>query len=179
MTTRPRSMRTAKSHSSGWSGATHPPPTQLRGGDFSTQTEPRGDAEHKGYAPRPSNASGHIPIAQEYRAPGVATYNVPAVARDAEVNEFIVGVRAQCAVPAVPEDALTAKPIVIRNSIGVDAIGVKIDPVALFSGKLRVLLRDANHHQVAAGDQPGQMNPANDRRAQKMQTCIVATLIWV
>eukprot|EP01043_Picozoa_sp_COSAG02_P089385 COSAG02_NODE_26366_length_634_cov_2.071028_1_plen_117_part_00 len=60
---------------------------------------------------------GHIPIAQEYRAPGVATYNVPAISRDDEVNDFIVGVRPQYAVPAVPGDALTAKPIVIRKDV--------------------------------------------------------------
>ena len=97
---------------------------------------------------------GHIPIAQEYRAPGVATYDVPEILGD--------GTRDEYAVPAVPEDALTAKPIVIRNSIGADTIGVKIDPVALFSGKLRVLLRDANHTPVSAGAGGGQINPATE-----------------
>ena len=57
---------------------------------------------------------------------------------------------------------ITAKPIVVRNSIGADTIGVKIDPVALFSGKLRVLLRDANHIPVVAGAAGGQMNPATE-----------------
>ena len=97
---------------------------------------------------------GHIPIAQEYRAPGVATYDVPEILGD--------GTRDEYAVPAVPADALTAKPIVIRNSIGADTIGVKIDPVALFSGKLRVLLRDANHTPVSAGAGGGQINPATE-----------------
>eukprot|EP01044_Picomonas_judraskeda_P037260 COSAG03_NODE_16831_length_391_cov_0.866438_1_plen_114_part_10 len=97
---------------------------------------------------------GHIPIAQEYRAPGVATYDVPEILGD--------GTRDEYAVPAVPADALTAKPIVIRNSIGADTIGVKIDPVALFSGKLRVLLRDANHIPVVAGAAGGQINPATE-----------------
>ena len=97
---------------------------------------------------------GHIPIAQEYRAPGVATYDVPEIFGD--------GTRDEYAVPAVPADALTAKPIVIRNSIGADTIGVKIDPVALFSGKLRVLLRDANHTPVSAGAGGGEINPATE-----------------
>jgi hypothetical protein len=97
---------------------------------------------------------GHIPIAQEYRAPGVATYDVPEILGD--------GTRDEYAVPAVPADALTAKPIVIRNSIGADTIGVKIDPVALFSGKLRVLLRDANHTPVSAGAGGGEINPATE-----------------
>jgi hypothetical protein len=72
------------------------------------------------------------------------------------------GTRDEYAVPAVPADALTAKPIVIRNSIGADTIGVKIDPVALFSGKLRVLLRDANHTPVSAGAGGGEINPATE-----------------
>ena len=65
-----------------------------------------------------NDAIGHVPIAQEYRAPGIATYDVPAIARDAEVDDFIVGVRAQYAVPAVPVDALAAKPKIRSEPIG-------------------------------------------------------------
>ena len=82
---------------------------------------------------------GHIPIAQEYRATQHAAAADP-----------------------VPAGELAAKPIIIRNSIGADTIGVKIDPVALFSGKLRVLLRDANHTPVSAGAGGGQINPATE-----------------
>lgn len=80
---------------------------------------------------------GHIPIAQEYRATQHAAAADP-----------------------VPAGELAAKPIIIRNSIGADTIGVKIDPVSLFSGKLRVLLRNANHNPVVAGAAAGEMNQA-------------------
>ena len=80
---------------------------------------------------------GHIPIAQEYRATQYAAAADP-----------------------VPAGELAAKPIIIRNSIGADTIGVKIDPVSLFSGKLRVLLRNANHNPVVAGAAVGEMNQA-------------------
>ena len=80
---------------------------------------------------------GHIPIAQEYRATQHAAAADP-----------------------IPAGELAAKPIIIRNSIGADTIGVKIDPVSLFSGKLRVLLRNANHNPVVAGAAAGEMNQA-------------------
>ena len=107
-----------------------------------------------------NDAIGHVPIAQEYRAPGIATYDVPAIARDAEVDDFIVGVRNLYAVPAVPVDALAAKPITLHKAVSADSIGVKVDPVALFSGQIRVLLRDEHHTPLVAGNQAGELNSA-------------------
>ena len=101
-----------------------------------------------------NDAIGHIPIAVEYRAPGIATYDVPAIAANADT----VGERAQYAVSAVPTDALAPKPIKVRNSINADSIGVKIDPVSLFSGQLRVLLRDEAHMPLVDGAGAGEVN---------------------
>ena len=100
-----------------------------------------------------NDAVGHVPIAQEYRAPGVATYNVPAIAADA---------RDAYDVPAVPVDALAAKPIAVSKVISADSIGVKIDPVALFSGQIRVLLRDEHHDPLVAGANANEVNDNND-----------------
>ena len=85
-----------------------------------------------------NDAVGHVPITQEYRAPG----------HDDGA--------------AVPVDALAAKPIAVSNVIGVDDIGVKVDPVALFSGQIRVLLRDEHHDALVAGDGGGEVNDAAD-----------------
>ena len=101
-----------------------------------------------------NDAVGHVPITQEYRAPAIATYNVPAIDGDGERDEY--------AVPAVPVDALAAKPIAVSKTIGADSIGVKIDPVALFSGQIRVMLRDESHTALVAGDQAGQVDVATD-----------------
>ena len=100
-----------------------------------------------------NDAVGHVPIAQEYRAPGVATYNVPAIAADA---------RDAYDVPLVPVDALAAKPIAVSKVISADSIGVKIDPVALFSGQIRVLLRDESHTALVAGVNAHEVNDAAD-----------------
>ena len=105
-----------------------------------------------------NDAIGHVPIAQ--RTPGIATYNVPAIARDAVADDFIVGVRNLYAVPAVPVDALAAKPITLHKAVSADSIGVKVDPVALFSGQIRVLLRDEHHTPLVAGANPGELNAA-------------------
>ena len=101
-----------------------------------------------------NDAIGHVPIVQEFRSLGVATYNVPAIEQD--VNGAIT--RDEYAVPAVPVDYLAAKPIALHATISADSIGVKIDPVSLFSGQLRVLLRDEHHTPLVAGDQAGQLN---------------------
>ena len=79
-----------------------------------------------------NDAVEHVPIAQEFRAPGHADGD---------------------------EDLLTFKPIAVSNVIGADDIGVKVDPVALFSGQMRVLLRDEHHAPIgvvvgAAGAPP-------------------------
>ena len=85
-----------------------------------------------------NDAVGHVPITQEYRAPG----------HDDGA--------------AVPVDALAAKPIAVSKVISADSIGVKIDPVALFSGQIRVLLRDESHTPLVAGNQANEVNDAAD-----------------
>ena len=85
-----------------------------------------------------NDAVGHVPITQEYRAPGHADG------------------------AAVPVDALASKPITISNVISADSVGVKIDPVALFSGQIRVLLRDEHHDPLVAGNQANEVNDATD-----------------
>ena len=55
---------------------------------------------------------------------------------------------------------LAAKPITLHKAVHADSIGVKIDPVPLFSGQLRVLLRDEAHVPLVAGNQAGQLNAA-------------------
>ena len=87
-----------------------------------------------------NDAVEHVPITQEFRSAAIATYNVPAIAADST--------RPQYAVPAVPVDALTFKPIAVSNVIGADDIGVKVDPVALFSGQIHVLLRNEHHAPI-------------------------------
>lgn len=82
-----------------------------------------------------NDAVEHVPIAQEYRAPGHGDGDV---------------------------DALATKPIAVSNVIGVDDIGVKVDPVALFSGQLRVLLRSETHSVLEAGDENGKLGTAGD-----------------
>ena len=69
---------------------------------------------------RSSDVVGHIPIKQAYRRPD---------SDDAY-------------------DTLAPLPISISNVIGTDSIGVKIDPVTLFSGQVRVLLRDETHARL-------------------------------
>ena len=102
-----------------------------------------------------NDAVGHVPIAQEYRSRAIDAYDVTAIAGDPPA-------RAQYQVPAVPAGALAAKPIAVSNVIGVDDIGVKVDPVALFSGQIRVLLRDEHHDPLVAGANAGQVNEATD-----------------
>ena len=86
-----------------------------------------------------NDAVGHVPITQEYRATQHAAAADP-----------------------IPAGALAAKPIAISKVISADSIGVKIDPVALFSGQIRVLLRDESHTALVAGDQAGQVDVATD-----------------
>ena len=88
---------------------------------------------------------GHIPIAQQYSRP---PFNEPAndAAGDA-IDDPIY-------------DTLSPKPISISRQISADSVGVKIDPVALSSGQLRVLLRDANHVPLVAGNAAGNMKDA-------------------
>ena len=76
---------------------------------------------------RTSDAIGHIPIKQEYRRPD------DQAATTAGDGSF---------------DELGPLPISISNVIGTDSIGVKIDPVTLFSGQVRVLLRDETHASI-------------------------------
>jgi len=76
---------------------------------------------------RTSDVVGHIPIKQAYRRP------------DSD-DTF---------------DTLAPLPISISNVIGTDSIGVQIDPVTLFSGQVRVLLRDETHARLdKAGGTP-------------------------
>ena len=84
-----------------------------------------------------NDAVGHVPIAQEYRATQHAAAADP-----------------------VPAGELAAKPITLHQAVHADSIGVKIDPVPLFSGQLRVLLRDEAHVPLVAGNQAGQLNAA-------------------
>jgi len=86
-----------------------------------------------------NDAVGHVPITQEYRA----TQHVAAA-------------------DPIPAGALAAKPIAISKVISADSIGVKIDPVALFSGQIRVLLRDESHTALVAGVNVGEVNDAAD-----------------
>lgn len=86
-----------------------------------------------------NDAVGHVPITQEYRATQHAAAADP-----------------------IPAGALAAKPIAISKVISADSIGVKIDPVALFSGQIRVLLRDESHTALVAGANVGEVNDAVD-----------------
>jgi hypothetical protein len=86
-----------------------------------------------------NDAVGHVPITQEYRATQHAAAADP-----------------------IPAGALAAKPIAVSKVISADSIGVKIDPVALFSGQIRVLLRDEHHDPLVAGNQAGEVNDNND-----------------
>ena len=86
-----------------------------------------------------NDAVGHVPITQEYRATQHAAAADP-----------------------IPAGALAAKPIAISKVISADSIGVKIDPVALFSGQIRVLLRDESHTALVAGVNVGEVNDAAD-----------------
>ena len=83
---------------------------------------------------RSSDAVAHIPITQEYRRPddgadtteGDGTY-----------------------------DELGPLPITVSNVIEADSIGVKVDPMMLFSGQVRVLLRNEHHDRLdKAGGTP-------------------------
>ena len=85
-----------------------------------------------------NDAVGHVPIAQEYRAPG----------HDDGA--------------AVPVDALATTPIAVSKVISADSIGVKIDPVALFSGQIRVLLRDEHPDPLVAGANANEVDDNND-----------------
>ena len=86
-----------------------------------------------------NDAVGHVPITQEYRATQHAAAADP-----------------------IPAGDLAAKPIAISKVISADSIGVKIDPVALFSGQIRVLLRDESHTALVAGANAGEVNVATD-----------------
>ncbi len=86
-----------------------------------------------------NDAVGHVPITQEYRATQHAAAADP-----------------------IPAGALAAKPIAISKVISADSIGVKIDPVALFSGQIRVMLRDESHTALVAGVNVGEVNDAVD-----------------
>jgi len=85
---------------------------------------------------------GHVPIAQEYRRPAQAGDVDGDGDDDVDDDAF---------------DTLAPLPISISNVIGTDSIGVKIDPVALSSGQLRVLLRSASHSPLVEGDAASQM----------------------
>ena len=86
-----------------------------------------------------NDAVGHVPITQEYRATQHAAAADP-----------------------IPAGALAAKPIAISKVISADSIGVKIDPVALFSGQIRVVLRDESHTALVAGVNAHEVNDAAD-----------------
>jgi hypothetical protein len=88
-----------------------------------------------------SDAIGHVPITQEYRAPGHADG------------------------AAVPVDALASIPIAVSKVIGADSVGVKVDPVALFAGQLRILLRDEHHAPIVEGGTPPEMPDTEGWRA--------------
>ena len=89
---------------------------------------------------RTSDVVGHIPIKQAYRRPQqVGDINADG-ADNAADDAF---------------DTLAPLPISISNVIGTDSIGVQIDPVTLFSGQVRVLLRDETHARLdKAGGTP-------------------------
>ena len=80
---------------------------------------------------RSSDAVGHIPIKQEYRRPDD---QADTTTGDGSFDE------------------LGPRPIAVTNVIGADSIGVKIDPVTLFSGQVRVLLRDEHHNRLDKAD---------------------------
>jgi hypothetical protein len=82
---------------------------------------------------RTSDVVGHIPIKQAYRRPQQVGDVDGDGADDAEDDAY---------------DTLAPLPISISNVIGTDSIGVKIDPVTLFSGQVRVLLRDETHARL-------------------------------
>ena len=86
-----------------------------------------------------NDAVGHVPITQEYRATQHAAAADP-----------------------IPAGSLAAKPIAVSKTISADSIGVKIDPVALFSGQIRVMLRDESHTALVAGVNVGEVNDAVD-----------------
>ena len=89
---------------------------------------------------RSSDAIGHIPIQQAYRRPKQVGDVDGDGDDDAEDDAF---------------DTLAPLPIAVSNVIGVDSIGVKIDPMTLFSGQVRVLLRDEHHNRLdKAGGTP-------------------------
>ena len=85
-----------------------------------------------------NDSIGHVPISQEYHAPG----------HDDGA--------------AVLEDTLAAKPVAFSKVIDLSSVGVKVDPVALFSGRLRILLRDEHHTLIPAGTGGGELNAATD-----------------
>ena len=80
---------------------------------------------------RSSDAVAHIPITQEYRRPD------DTAATTVGDGTF---------------DELGPLPIVVSNVIGADSIGVKVDPMTLFSGQVRVLLRDEHHGRLDKAD---------------------------
>lgn len=85
---------------------------------------------------------GHIPIAQQYRRP---PYNEPAYDGTGQLIQDPV------------YDVLAPKPISISRQVSSESVGVKIDPIALSSGQLRVLLRNANHDPLVEGAGAGNM----------------------
>ena len=86
-----------------------------------------------------NDAIGHVPISQEYRP----TQHVASA-------------------DPIPAGELAAKPIALHKAVQADSIGVKIDPVALLSGQMRVLLRDESHTPLVAGTGAGEVNAATD-----------------
>jgi hypothetical protein len=86
------------------------------------------------------------------KSPGSAAYDVPEILGD--------GTRDEYEVPAEPADALTAVPIAVSKVINQNSVGVRINPVSLFSGQLRILLRDETHTAIPAGTGAGQLNSA-------------------
>ena len=85
-----------------------------------------------------NDSIGHVPISQEYHAPGYTDGS------------------------DVPVDTLAVKPIALTKVIDLSSVGVKVDPVGLFSGRLRVLLRDESHVPVVAGTGAGELNGATE-----------------
>jgi hypothetical protein len=89
---------------------------------------------------RSSDAVAHIPIQQAYRRPQQVG-DVDGDGDDDAADDAF--------------DTLAPLPVTLSNVIGADSIGVKVDPVTLFSGQVRVLLRDEHHNRLdKAGGTP-------------------------
>ena len=101
-----------------------------------------------------NDAIGHIPIKVQFKSPGSQAYDVPEILPD--------GTREEYDVPGHPVDALAAVPIAVSKVINQNSVGVRINPVTLFSGQLRILLRDEAHSAIPAGTGGGELNSATD-----------------